>query len=85
MIDIVEEPKSLVLQYLDDHLLNVSKKQRLEGPELRFVARRVLEALTTIHETGYVHTGKFTDLYHYLLIESYYAKTYLPQNPDSWR
>ena len=59
MVDIVEEPKSLILQYLDDHLLDVSRKKRLEGSDLKFVARRILEALAVIHDAGYVHTGIF--------------------------
>lgn len=58
MIDIVESPSSLVLEYLDDNLLDVCSRKRLEGSDVKVVARTVLEALAVLHEKGFVHTGK---------------------------
>ena len=57
MIDKTEDPSSLVLRYLDDSLLEVSGKKRLEGSDLKFVARNTLEALAELHNKGFVHTG----------------------------
>ena len=58
MIDNIESPPSLVLEYLDDNLLDVCGQQRLESLDLKFVARTVLEALAVLHGDGFVHTGK---------------------------
>jgi tRNA A-37 threonylcarbamoyl transferase component Bud32 len=52
------DPTAIVLRHLDDHLLNASIKQTLNRKELKFVSRRVLEALQVLHEDGYVHAGK---------------------------
>lgn len=58
MIDDIESPSSIVLEYLDDNLLDVSIRKRVEGADVKFVARTVLEALSLLHEKGYVHTGQ---------------------------
>ena len=59
MIDITEDPPSLVLKFLDDNLLKVSGQDRLEGSDLKLVARNLLQALAALHEKGFVHTGIF--------------------------
>ena len=58
LIDRTEDPSSLVLKYLDDNLLDVSGQKRLEGSDLKFVARSILEALAELHDKSFVHTGK---------------------------
>jgi serine/threonine protein kinase len=61
LIDEIEEPSDppiIVLKYLEDHLLNASIKKTLNRKELKYVSRRILEALKVLHEDGYVHTGK---------------------------
>jgi len=58
MIDNIESPSSLVLEYLDDNLLDVCSRKRLEGSDVKVVARIVLEALAVLHENGFVHTGQ---------------------------
>lgn len=61
LTDEIEEPSkptTIVLKHLDDDLLNVSIKRTLNQKELKYVARRVLEALAVLHEDDYVHTGK---------------------------
>lgn len=58
MIDDIESPSSLVLEYLDDNLLDVCSRKRLEGSDVKVVARIVLEALAVLHENGFVHTGQ---------------------------
>jgi serine/threonine protein kinase len=57
MIDDIESPPSLVLEYLDDNLLDVCSRKRLEGSDVKVVARTVLEALALLHDDGFVHTG----------------------------
>lgn len=48
----------MVLQYLDDNLLSISGEEAIEGLDIKFVAKRVLQALQALHEDGYTHTGK---------------------------
>ncbi|CZT44380.1 related to serine/threonine protein kinase [Rhynchosporium secalis] len=57
--DEVEEPSdppTIVLKYLDDHLLNASIEKTLNRQELKFISRRILEALKVLHDETYVHT-----------------------------
>jgi serine/threonine protein kinase len=51
------DPPALVLRYLDDDLMRASAPQRLTKSEIKYVAKRVLEALEVLHEDHYVHTG----------------------------
>lgn len=51
------EPPSIVLGYLDTDLLRESNKQRLSRPEIKQVAKIMLQALKVMHEDGIVHTG----------------------------
>ncbi|RHZ48867.1 hypothetical protein CDV55_101231 [Aspergillus turcosus] len=58
LIDEIEdpsEPTTIVLKYLEDDLLQATKKQHLNRKELKHVSRYVLEALNSLHEGGYVH------------------------------
>ncbi|KAI9759580.1 MAG: hypothetical protein M4579_002246 [Chaenotheca gracillima] len=55
-VDNIEDPPSLVLEYLDDNLLDVCCQQRLEGTDVKLVARTILEALAALHDNGFVHT-----------------------------
>lgn len=61
LLDEIDEPPCIVLQYLDDDVLNASNKKPLEKSDIKLVARKVLEALKPLHEAGYVHTGKIAD------------------------
>ncbi|RFU29464.1 hypothetical protein B7463_g6866, partial [Scytalidium lignicola] len=59
LIDEIKEPSdppTIVLKYLEDHLLNASIKQTLNRKELKYVSRSILKALKVLHENGYVHT-----------------------------
>lgn len=57
LVDEIPDPQLLVLQYFDDNLLDASGSKQLEKHELRFIARKVLQALQALHSDGYVHTG----------------------------
>jgi serine/threonine protein kinase len=51
------DPPSIVLRHLDSELLTESNNKRLTRPEIKQVARGVLEALRVLHKDGMVHTG----------------------------
>ncbi|KAH9223391.1 kinase-like domain-containing protein [Leptodontidium sp. 2 PMI_412] len=50
------DPVTIVLKYSDDDLQNASHRQTLNHRELRYVSKRVLQALSVLHEDGFVHT-----------------------------
>ncbi|KAB8278740.1 kinase-like domain-containing protein [Aspergillus minisclerotigenes] len=58
--EIVEpsDPPAIVLKYLDDNLLSASLSKWLTGQEIKYIARRTLEALKVLHGNNFVHTGK---------------------------
>jgi casein kinase II subunit alpha len=66
MLDEIQDPLSLVLRHLDDNLLSASNSKRLERQEIKYFAKKVLEALQAFHEADYVHTG--TDLFSQFLL-----------------
>jgi serine/threonine protein kinase len=51
-------PPAIVLKHLEDDLLTASGAKKLSGREIRYVSKRILEALKVLHEDGYVHTGR---------------------------
>lgn len=57
--EIVEpaDPPAIVLKHLDNDLQTASNAKKLSGIEVKYISRRVLEALKVLHEDGYVHTG----------------------------
>lgn len=44
LMDETQDPPSLMLKH-DDNLLTASSSKRLENPEIKFIAKRILEAL----------------------------------------
>lgn len=67
MVDEIKEPvapTAIVLRYLDDDLRHASDTKRLNQNELKYVSKRILEALSTLHEDGFVHTGMRLSYYH---------------------
>ncbi|KAH8751781.1 kinase-like domain-containing protein [Hyaloscypha sp. PMI_1271] len=56
VLDETKKPPSLILQHLDDNLLHASAVKTLESPNVKFVAKRVLQAIQALHEDGYIHT-----------------------------
>ncbi|KAL2217265.1 serine/threonine protein kinase [Thermoascus aurantiacus ATCC 26904] len=47
------DPPAIVLKYLDDDLLNASAARRLTTSDIKYVSKKVLEALKVLHEDGY--------------------------------
>ena len=73
LIDEIKEPSdppTIVLEYLDDHLLNASIKKTLDQKELKYVSRCILSALVVLHENGYVHTGEIYSKFYLDVIKS---------------
>ncbi|KAJ5799716.1 kinase-like protein [Penicillium psychrosexuale] len=50
------DPPAIVLKHLDDHLLSAAAIKSLNKVEIKYVARRVLQALNVLHLDGFVHT-----------------------------
>jgi hypothetical protein len=62
LLDEVENastPPALILRYLDADILHASNSQRLTRPEVKYIAKGILEALIVLHREGFVHTGTF--------------------------
>jgi serine/threonine protein kinase len=57
--DIIEpqDPPAIVLKHLEDDLQTASAAKKLSGKDIKYISRRVLQALSVLHEEGYVHTG----------------------------
>lgn len=53
------DPPSIVLKYLNSDLRAESNQQRLSRPDIKKVAKCVLEALRILHRDGMVHTGSW--------------------------
>ncbi|PGH07313.1 serine/threonine protein kinase [Blastomyces parvus] len=59
LLDEIQDPSTpptIVLRHLDDDILHASDMKRLTRQEVKYVARKVLEALSVLHEEGFVHT-----------------------------
>jgi hypothetical protein len=87
LIDEIEEPSepiTIVLKYLDDNLQNASNKRTLSRKELKYASKRILEALSTLHEDGFVHTGKLSPFTR-MLSSNYSVRYEVGQCPSQLR
>ncbi|KAJ8128990.1 hypothetical protein O1611_g4640 [Lasiodiplodia mahajangana] len=50
------EPTTIVLKHLESDLLEATVQRPLNIGEIKYVSKRILEALSVMHEDGYVHT-----------------------------
>jgi casein kinase II subunit alpha len=57
LVDEIEDPESIVLEYMDDDVLNLLKKQRLPKVEAKRALKVTFKALAALHEKDIVHTG----------------------------
>lgn len=60
----------LVLKYYDESLYHASNAKKLTSLEVKFVAKRVLQALELLHSNDYIFTGMCTQNICHLLIHS---------------
>jgi serine/threonine protein kinase len=58
-VDEATNPTAVVLEYLNEDLLSLSSKRRLKMPEIKAIGKRILQAICSMHQSGYVHTGIF--------------------------
>jgi anion-transporting ArsA/GET3 family ATPase len=58
MVDVVDHPHSLVLEFLDKALYEASCERRLERHDIKRAIRTVLDALAFLHAHKRVHTGQ---------------------------
>jgi serine/threonine protein kinase len=49
----------IALRYLDSDLLAASIERKLSREELKYATRRILVALSALHEKGYVHSDTY--------------------------
>jgi serine/threonine protein kinase len=59
LLDRLDDPPVLVLEYLEKNLMEAAHQKRLTRPVIKRVAKSVLEALSALHERGLVHTHSF--------------------------
>jgi serine/threonine protein kinase len=64
------ELHALVMRWLDGDLLDGTRNRQLSSPEVKLVAKGVLEALKVLHADGFVHTGELTVSFYILITES---------------
>lgn len=57
------EPLAITLRHLDNDLYNASKQKMLNRKDLKYVSKRILESLKALHGEGFIHTGKFTEIF----------------------
>ncbi|KKK18560.1 hypothetical protein ARAM_006260 [Aspergillus rambellii] len=56
-------PLAIVLKHLEDDLQTASATRKLNGRDIKYVSKMVLEALKVLHEDGYSGNGqRFTDV-----------------------
>lgn len=57
LVDQIEDPESLVLEYMDDSVLNLLQQKQLSKVEAKRALRATIEALIALHDQNIVHTG----------------------------
>ncbi|KAK4242164.1 kinase-like domain-containing protein [Achaetomium macrosporum] len=56
LVDEVEDPRSLVLEYMDDNVFNLLKTKHLPRAEAKRALKATVQALIALHEKNIVHT-----------------------------
>jgi casein kinase II subunit alpha len=64
VLDETKNPPSLILQHLDDNLLHASSVKTLTSSDVKFVTKRVLQAIQVVHQGGFTHTGMLTKTFY---------------------
>lgn len=62
LLDHVDDPPCMVLEYLESDARQVSNKATLSKSDVKSIARGVLDALNSLHKDGIAHTGKYAQL-----------------------
>jgi serine/threonine protein kinase len=59
LVDQIEDPASVVLEYMDDNVLSLLKRKQLPKVEAKRALKATFKALTALHDHNIVHTGTF--------------------------
>lgn len=57
LVDQIENPESVVLEYMDDNILNILRQKQLLKVEAKRALRATMELLIALHDKNIVHTG----------------------------
>lgn len=57
MVDQIQDPPSMVLEYMEDNVQNLLKRQKLSKQEAKSALKASFEALVVLHDENVVHTG----------------------------
>lgn len=57
LVDVIDHPQSLVLEFLDKTLYDASCEQRLERQDIKRAVRTALDGLAILHAHKRAHTG----------------------------
>jgi casein kinase II subunit alpha len=57
LVDEVDDPRSLVLEYMDDNVIYLLKTKQLPRVEAKRALKASVQALVALHEKNIVHTG----------------------------
>ncbi|KAL9124342.1 MAG: hypothetical protein Q9217_006318 [Psora testacea] len=56
LVDQIEDPESVVLEYMDDNVLNLLQQKQLVKVEAKRAIQATIEALIALHDKNIVHT-----------------------------
>ena len=59
LVDVIDNPQSLVLEYLDTTLYEASCKQKLDRWDVKRAVKGTLDGLTLLHAHKRAHTGQY--------------------------
>jgi serine/threonine protein kinase len=57
LVDQIEDPESVILEYMDDYVLSLLKRKQLPKVEAKRALKATFKALTALHDKNIVHTG----------------------------
>lgn len=59
LVDVIENPQSLVLEFLDKTLYHASCEQKLDRCDIKRAVKTVLDGLAVLHAHKRAHTGQY--------------------------
>ena len=57
LVDQIENPESIILEYMDDNVLTLLQQKQLSKIEAKRALKAIVEALVALHDQNIVHTG----------------------------
>ena len=59
LVDVIENPQSMVLEYLDKSLYEASCKKKLDRCDIKRAVKAALNSLAILHAHKRIHTGQY--------------------------